>query len=169
MEYSPGVWIVPQVEDVGDGLLHHHAVVFLVLAIAEYCEVARKPAGADAPLEPALRHVVELRDAVGQHEGVVVRHAGNAGAEADVLCASKRLRDEEVGRGDVLPRGGEVFADPCLPVAEAIQVNDLVEVVLEGFGDIGPRRVQGHHEAAQFHWIESSLGKSADRPAAAIS
>ena len=104
---------------------------------------------------------------MGQHERVVVRHARNARTEADVFGLSQRLRDEEVGRWDVLPRRGEVLADPRLPVAEAVQVDNLAKVVLESLGKIGPRRVQGHHEAAQIHKIESSLGKPAARPAAA--
>ncbi len=38
---------------------------------------------ADAEQEPSARHVVELGDAVGEVERVVVRQAGNAGRELD--------------------------------------------------------------------------------------
>ena len=95
----------------------------------------------------------------------MIRHARHAGAEPDIAGHGQRLCDEEVGRGYVFPCRGEVLADPCLQIAEAVQVNNLVQVVLKGFRKIGPRRVQGHHEAAQFHKIESSLGKSATIPA----
>ena len=93
---------------------------------AEHLEVAREAARTDAPIESSLRHVVELCDAVSQHERVVVRHARDACAENDVFRKAQRLCDEQVGRGDVLPLSGEVLADPRLFVAKAVERDDLL-------------------------------------------
>ena len=72
-------------------------------------------------MKTPLGHVVELRDAVGKHEGVMVRQTRDAGAEDDIVGQPKSLGDEEVGRGDVLPLRGEVLADPGLAVAQLVK------------------------------------------------
>ena len=66
-----------------------------------------------------LRQVVELHEAVGDDQRVVVRQADDARAEPDALGALAR-RGEEHGRvGDVLPRRRVVLADPGLVEARA--------------------------------------------------
>ena len=59
--------------------------------------------------------------------------------------------DEDVGRGDVLPLGGEVLADPGLVEAEPVEVLDLVEVGLERLADVRAWRMHRHHEVAVPH------------------
>ena len=64
---------------------------------------------------------------------------------------AKRHGDEQVGRRDVFPHGGEVLADPRLLVAELVEQDDLRQVVLEGAGRVGAGGVQGHCEVSNFH------------------
>ena len=108
------------------------ALVAALAVDADHLHVADEAAGPDAPHEAALRHLVELGDAVGQHERAVVRHAGDAGPEDDLLGALEGGGDEHVRGRDVLPLGGEMLADPGLGVAELVQPLDLAEVVLRG-------------------------------------
>jgi len=118
---------------------------------AEHLEVARKPAGADAPVKTAARHLVELRDALGQHEGRVVGQARHARRQRHGLRHRQRLGDEEIGARDVLPLRREVLADPRLLVAEPVQRRQLGEVVVHRLGRVGPGRVQRHREIAESH------------------
>ena len=69
--------------------------------------------------------------AVGEHERVVVGQRADARAEADVLRALRRGRDEHLGTGDDLVAGRVVLADPRLVEAEAVEVHDQIEVALE--------------------------------------
>src|SRR5207249_11480404 len=88
---------------------------------AEQLEVTGEPARADTPVEAAARHLVELRDALREHQRGVVRQARHARGELHPLRHAERLRDEQVGTRDVLPHRGEVLADPRLLEAEAIE------------------------------------------------
>ena len=75
--------------------------------------------------------VVEQHGALGDHVGVVVRDAGDAGAELDVSGALRGGGDEDLWAGDDLAAGGVVLADPRLVVAELVEVHDQVEVTLQ--------------------------------------
>ena|GEM_PF-6388270 len=44
-----------------------------------------------------------------------------------------------------------MFADPGLGIAERVERDDLRHVRFKGFRKIGPRRMQGHGEQAEFH------------------
>ena len=137
----------------------------VVAPIAEDPHVAGEAARADPPVEAALRHVIELRDAVGEDEGIVVRDAAYARAEPDPLRERDRLGDEQVRRGDVLPLRGEVLADPGLGIAERVERDDLIQVRLERLGEVRTRRVQRHGEEAELHRAVSSGGCPQVRPA----
>ena len=128
----------------------------VVAPIAEDLHVAGEAAGADTPVEAALRHVVELRDPVGENEGIVVRDAAHARAQPDLLGERDRLRNEQVRRGDVLPLRREVLADPDLGVAELVELDDLIQVRLERLGEVRARRVQRHGEKTELHRTVSS-------------
>ena len=71
------------------------------------------------------------------------------------LRAHERLGYEQVGRGDRLPGGGEVLADPCLAEAEVVGEFEDVEVPLVSVpcGALG--RVRGHEEQTGFHGGDS--------------
>ena len=97
-------------------LVHHPP---LVLGLdAHHVGVRHQRARAAAQHGAAARHVVELDEALRHQERVVVGQAGDARAEHDVLGALGRGADEDLRRGDDLPAGGVVLADPGLVVAE---------------------------------------------------
>ena len=148
-----GLGVVPDLQHQVNGCLRHRPMVARSGNVPEDLEVAGEAAGPDTPVKAALGHVVQLRDSVRDDEGVVVGHARDAGAKDDVLRQRQRLRDEKVRRGDVLPRRGEVLTNPCLFVPELVQRDDLLQVVLQGLGQVGPRRVHGHGEVADFHGV----------------
>ena len=72
-------------------------------------------------VEAPLGHVIELRDALGQHQRMVVRETGDAGAELDLLGAAERVGDKQVRRRDVLPDRRKVLADPGLVKSQLVQ------------------------------------------------
>ena len=79
-------------------------------------------AGAAAEHRPAAGHVVELHDALGDVERVVVRQRHDAGAEPMRVRALARRGEEHLRRGDHLPAAGVVLAAPELVVAELVEV-----------------------------------------------
>ena len=78
---------------------------------AEHDGVRGQRAWPEAEHEPAAGEVVEQHGALGDHVGVVVRHAGDAGAELDVARALGRGGDEDLRAGDDL-----VPAEWCSPI-----------------------------------------------------
>ena len=94
---------------------------------AEHVGVGHERARAAAEHRAAARHVVELHEALRDQERVVVRQAGHAGAEPDVLGALGRRGDDQLGRGDDLPAGGMVLADPGLVIAEPVELLDHLD------------------------------------------
>ena len=142
--------IVPQVQDLVQDVPGQGALSQRLRIEVQQLEVAQEPAGADAPGEAPARHLVELGDALGQHQRVVVGQAVDPGAQHDPLRAGQGLGDEEVGAGDVLPLRGEVLADPRLPEAERLQGHDLRQVHLHRLRQVRARRMEGHGEVAEF-------------------
>src|SRR5438034_697248 len=82
----------------------------------------------DAEHGTSVRHVVELHEAIGHHQRVMVRQAHHTRAELDPPGALARGRDHEGGVADDLPAGRMVLADPRLLVAELIDPLDQLEV-----------------------------------------
>ena len=125
----------------------------LVLFDFEKLELGGDASGADAEVEAAFGEVVEHGKAVGQHLGVVELEEDDAGAQLDVLGFGEGLGDEEVGGGQVLPRDGEMLADPALMVAELVGGDDglhvLFDCALQALGGM----VDGHHEKAEVHKV----------------
>src|SRR5437764_1634508 len=76
-----GLGVLPERQHGVEDLARDHAMLAALGIDAEHLEVTREPAGADAPVEAPARHLVELRDALGQHERVVVGQARYAGGE----------------------------------------------------------------------------------------
>ena len=79
-----------------------------------HLEVAGEAAGADAEQEAALRQVVQEGDAMGEHRRLVIRQAGDTGPQLDLPGAGQHVGDQKIRRGDALPLGREVLADPGL-------------------------------------------------------
>ena len=59
--------------------------------------------------------------------------------------------DEEFGRGDGLPAGAVVFADPGFVVAEMVEPLDGFEVALEAEGGVFAQPVEGGQEDSELH------------------
>ena len=78
----------PQLQDDVERLAGHFAVLPGVAVDVEHRPVARQAAGGDAEIEPALRHVVEHGDPVGELRRMVVGQQEAAGGEPDVACVS---------------------------------------------------------------------------------
>ena len=95
--------------------------------------------------------MVELDHAVGDHEGVVVGEADDAGAELDVAGALGGGGDEEFGRGDGFPAGAVVFADPGFVVAQVVEPLEGLEVALEAEGGVFAQPVEGGQEDSKLH------------------
>src|SRR5215470_16707057 len=89
--------VVPELEHHVDGVPRHTAVRSRRGIKAEDGEISWKAAGANAPMEAPVGLMVKLGNALGDHEGVVVRHAGNASTEDDLLghrdgCSNEQVR-----------------------------------------------------------------------------
>src|SRR5207249_5592017 len=94
--------IFPELEDEIEDRPGDPALLTALRIDAEQLEVAREPAGADAPVEAAPRHLVELGDALREHERIVIRETGHPRAELHPVRQAERLGDEQVGTRDVL-------------------------------------------------------------------
>src|ERR1700741_2997981 len=81
----------------------------------------RQQAGPSAEHDPAAGLVVELYDAVRDHQGVVVRQRDDACAEPDVLGAFGNRGDKQLRRGDGFESRRVMLADPGLVVPEPVE------------------------------------------------
>jgi hypothetical protein len=115
-----------QRHDGGERLLH--AVALGRGIDAHHVGVGRQRARAAAQHGAAARHVVELHEAVRDHQRMVVRQAGHAGAQADEAGALDQRADEHLGRGDGLPARRVMLADPGLVVAQLVEPFDQLHV-----------------------------------------
>src|SRR5262249_23535604 len=116
-----------------------------------------------APQEAATGHLVELGDALGEHQRAVVGQAGDSGAELDRPGGPQGARDEEVGARDVLPHRREVLADPRLLEVEPVEDHELLQVLVEGAGGVGAGRVERHVEVADAHGASSRASLASAR------
>jgi len=93
-----------QRHDGGERLLH--AVALGRGIDAHHVGVRRQRARAAAQHGPPARHMVELHEAVRDHQRVMIRQAGHARAEADVARSLDGGPEEHLRpRADVGPRG----------------------------------------------------------------
>ena len=107
--------------------------------------------GPDSHHHAAPGHVVEEDHAVGDHQGVVVGQAEDAGAELDVLCALGGGGYEHLRGGNGLPAAAVVLADPCFVIAEPVEPFQELHVALKGEGWVFGGPVEGGHEDAESH------------------
>ena len=75
----------------------------------------------------------------------------HAGAEPDVAGPLGGGGDEDLGRGDQLPAGRVVLADPGLVVAELIEPLDQLQVAVNRQRGILAHAVKRRHEDAEVH------------------
>ena len=140
----------------------------LVLAVAEHhridaegVRVGGQRTRSRAEDQPALALVIELHEALGDHEGMVVRQGDDAGAEADAMGPLGGRREEELRRGDDLPAGGVVFAAPEFVEAEAVEVLDELQVAAQLQRRMLADGMVGREEGAEFHvthWVNPPVG-----------
>ncbi len=138
-----------QLHDRVEGLVHPGALGDRL--DAHHVGVGDERARPDAEHGAAARHVVELHEALGDHQRVVVGEARDPGAQHDVTRALGGGGDEDLGRGDQLPAGGVVLADPHLVVAEVVHPLDQLHVPAERQRGILADLVEGSQEDAELH------------------
>ena len=105
--------------------------------------------GPGAEHRPASRQAVELDDALGDVERMVVRQADDAGTEADRARQLTGAGEEHLRRGDRLPARRVVLTAPELVVAETVEVRDELEVALQLQRRIVPGRVVRGEERSE--------------------
>ena len=81
---------------------------------SEHDRVRGERTGPNAEHRPSPGEVVKEHEAVGDHEGVVVRHGDHAGAELDVLGHLGGVRDEQHRVADRFDTAGVVLPEPGL-------------------------------------------------------
>ena len=122
---------------------------------AEHVGVGGQGAGAAAQHGAPAGHVVELYEALGHQQRMVIGQAGHARAQHDVPCALGGSRDHQFRRGNQLPAGRVVLADPGLVIAEVIEPLDQLHVAGEGQGGIFADSMEGRQEDSK---LESTMG-----------
>ena len=143
--------VIPQLEHQLDHVGRQAAVLTLFWVHLEQLEVAGKAPGADAEVEASLRHVVELRDALGQHQRVVVRETGDARTELDLLGATKRVGNKQVRCRDILPDRRKVLTDPGFVKPQLVQGDDLLQVRFDRLREVRAGGMQRHCEVPVLH------------------
>jgi hypothetical protein len=136
-----------QAQDDPEGLVHH--VAEPVGLQPEHHRVGDVPPGPDAEVHAPAGQVVEQHDAVGDHQGVVVRQAHRPGPQPDVPRALGRDGQEQLRGGDGLPARAVVLADPCLVEAEPVAERDQLQIALEGECGVLPLGMEGGDEDAE--------------------
>ena len=159
-----GAVLAEQGVDRFERFIHAHALGERV--DAHHRGVGGERAGTDAHHRAAAGHVVELNHAVDGHQRVVVGQADDAGAEADVAGALRGGGDEDLGRGDQLPAGAVVLADPRFVVTELVEPLEQLEVAVQRQRGVFPDAVEGRHEDSEVH---SSVAGHLRAPSAALS
>ncbi len=99
--------------------------------------------------------MVELDETLRHQKRMVIGQAGDAGAQLDVPGALGRCGDDQFGRGDDLPSGGMVLADPSLVVAELVEPFDQLEVARHRQGRVVAETMEGRQKHAEF---QAALG-----------
>ena len=95
--------------------------------------------------------MIELYDAVRDHQGVVVRQRDDAGAEPDVLGALGNRGDEQLRRGDGLESCRVMLTNPGLVVTEPVEPFDELEVAMQHIVRILVQGVERRQENPMFH------------------
>ena len=83
-----------------------------------------------------------------------------------VACSLGGGGDEDLRAGDDLAAGRVMLADPCLVVAELVEVHDQVEVALQRQRRVLARRVEWRHEDSEAKTIRHEISLSSRTVAA---
>ena len=130
----------------------------LVLAVpqqhrvdAQRVGVRRQCAGPGAEHRPPEAHLVELDDALGDHERMVIGDRGHPGAQLDAAGAHRRSSQEHLGRADRLPSGRVMLTAPELVVPQPVEVGDQVEIPLQLQRRALPRQMMRCQKRCELH------------------
>ena len=111
-------------------------------------------------IHPAARLMIQLHDAVGEHQRMMIRHGRHPGAQLDAPRALRRRGDEDLRRGDDLVAGRVVLADPRLVVAERVEPLDQLEVALQRERRVLVDRVKGSEKDSEVHSLHRHVWPS---------
>ena len=151
-----------QGEDRLERLLHHPPL--LDRLDAHHVGVARQRPGPGAEDQPAAGQVVEQVEPVGHQPGVVVGQRHDAGAELDVLRPLGRGGDEDLGAPDELVAARVVLTEPHLVVAQPVELDGALEVVLERQRRALPDGVERGEEGPEAQRPAAGSGRHVSSP-----
>ena len=123
----------------------------ILLAQADHRAVGGQRARPHAQHHAPPRQVVELHDALGDPERVVVGDRHHARAQLDGARALRGHRDHQFGARADLGAGGVVLPEPHLVVGAAVEPLDQLEVLLQREGGVDAGLVEGGEEDAEAH------------------
>ena len=138
----------------GEEALDHADSLVLAVALhhgvdAEHEGVGGERAGARAEDHPTAGHVIQLHDALGDIEGVVIGQRDHPGAQPDAVGALAGRGQEHLRRGDHLPAGGVVLAAPEFVEAQPVQVFGEGQVAAQLQHRMLADRVVGREKGAE--------------------
>ena len=141
----------------------------LVLGLEPHLDgIVDERARPDAEHGPPARHVVELHQAAGDGERVVVGQRHDAGAEADVAGALGGGGDKHLGAGNDLETRRMVLADPGLVVVEPVEMLQQLHVAVDRQQRVLVQGMEGGEEDAGLQvsvvhgaWASSRVSRSA--------
>jgi hypothetical protein len=99
--------------------------------------------------------VVEIGNAVGQLDRVVIRKKMTERTETDSLRSGECLCNQQVGCRTRLPGSGEVFPDPGLLEAKLIQALEILEIPELSDSDAPLGRMRRHQERAELQLTQT--------------
>jgi hypothetical protein len=127
-----------------------HAAPCIVGIDAEHLGILDEKAGPHAERDAAARHMVELGDAVRDHERIMIGQGDHAGSEMQALRRLRGGRDKELGRCDGLEAPRMMLADPKFVESHPVEQLRQFDIVLEPCGDALLQRVIRSEEHAMF-------------------
>ena len=117
----------------------------------QHVSIRRQRTGAAAHHRPAARHVVELDETLRHHQRMMVRQAGHAGAQADVLRPFRGSGDHQFRQGNQFPTGGMVLADPGFVVAKPVEPFQQLHIAGDRQCRVFADTMERGEEDSEFH------------------
>ena len=144
-----GFRFVEQAQDDAQGFVHHFPLPGRI--DAQHQGVGGQGPGADAQDDPAAGQMIQQHHPIGDHQGMMIGQADDAGAEAEIAGALGGGGDKDFRGGDGFPPGAVVFADIGCVKAQGIQPLQQFQVPLQGQGRVFPGPVKGGHKDPELH------------------
>ena len=112
----------------------------------------------------AHRQLVQLRDAVRDHQRVVIGQRDDAGAELDPARTLRRRRDHDLRRGADLIATGMMLTVPIFFEAELVGPFGQLQIALEAQRRTFIQRMERRHKDADTEWTVAQLTLAARGP-----